>query len=137
MDIAPKMVAAARKKARKAHLKIDFHVASIDELPYPDESFHVVISSMMFHHLPLEIKKRGLREIRRVLKKEGRLFLSDFCSPHRITIPIMYLMFIWMSPTRHQLFGKLPTLMENVGFDDVKLVKKGFFLENYIATKRR
>jgi ubiquinone/menaquinone biosynthesis C-methylase UbiE len=43
-------------------------VASIDELPYGDGIFDAVISSLMFHHLPLRIKKRGLEEVYRVLK---------------------------------------------------------------------
>jgi ubiquinone/menaquinone biosynthesis C-methylase UbiE len=135
IDLAPKMIARAREKAGKAGLEIGFRIKSIDELPYPDMHFDVVISSMMFHHLPVDIKKKGLREVHRVLKKEGRFFLTDFCSPHWLTIPMMYLMFIWMPSTRYQLFGKLPALITETGFRDRKLVKKGFFLEYYIATK--
>lgn len=33
IDIAPKMISRARKKALKANLNIGFHIASIDELP--------------------------------------------------------------------------------------------------------
>jgi len=135
IDIAPKMVAEAQRKANTGDLKIGFRIASIDELPYPDECFDVVISSMMFHHLPIEIKKRGLEEVYRVLKKGGRFFLCDFCSPHYLTIPIMYLMFIWMSSTRYQLFGKLPKLIEESNFKTMKLLSKGFFLEYYLITK--
>ena len=135
VDIAPKMIAFAQQKAQKAHLKIGFQVASIDSLPYPDAVFDVVISSLMFHHLDIDIKKRGSTEIHRVLKKDGRFFLSDFCSAHWLTVPIMYLMHIWMPSTRYQLFGKLPALIKKTGFNEVKLVKKGFFLESYMITK--
>jgi len=135
IDIAPKMITKAQKKARESNLKISFRAASIDELPYPDGYFDVVVSSMMFHHLPVDTKKKGLKEIYRVLKKEGRFFLSDFCSPHSLTIPLMYLMFIWISSTRYQLFGKLPTLIKESGFGGVKLLKKGFFLEYYQISK--
>ena len=135
IDIAPKMITKAQKKARESNLKISFRAASIDELPYPDGYFDVVVSSMMFHPLPVDTKKKGLKEIYRVLKKEGRFFLSDFCSPHSLTIPLMYLMFIWISSTRYQLFGKLPTLIKESGFGDVKLLKKGFFLEYYQISK--
>jgi ubiquinone/menaquinone biosynthesis C-methylase UbiE len=84
---------------------------------------------------PVTVKKRGLEEIYRVLKKGGRFFLSDFCSPHYDTIPIMYLMFIWISSTRYQLFGKLPRLIEESNFATIKLPKKGLFLEYYLITK--
>ena len=39
--------------------QIDFRVASVDSLPFPDGSFDVATSTMMFHHLPVQIKERG------------------------------------------------------------------------------
>jgi ubiquinone/menaquinone biosynthesis C-methylase UbiE len=135
LDIAPKMIARAKEKARKADLDIGFHVASIDEVPFPDEYFHVVISSMMFHHLPIDMKRKGLREVHRVLRKGGKLFLTDFCSPYWLATPIMYLMHVWISATRYQLLGKLPGLIRETGFNEVRLLKKGFFLEYHLAAK--
>jgi len=135
IDIAPKMVAKARRKAEKAKLPINFGVASIDELPYGDGVFDAVISSMMFHHLPLTVKRSGLEEVYRVLKVGGRFFLCDFCSPRHLVFPIAYLMFIWTSSTRYQLFGRLPALLEASSFKGAKLLKKGMFLEYYLLLK--
>jgi len=132
IDIAPKMIAKARKKAEKAKLRINFRVASIDDLPYRDGVFDAVISSMMFHHLPLRVKGRGLEEAYRVLKTGGRFLLCDFCAPHGLVFPIAYLMFIWTASTRYQLFGKLPALLEASSFRGAKLVNKGIFLEYYL-----
>jgi ubiquinone/menaquinone biosynthesis C-methylase UbiE len=134
-DIAPGMISLAKQKAEKAKLKIDFKVASINELPCPDNYFDLVISSLMFHHLPVEIKKEGLEEIYRVLKEDGRFFLCDFCSPHILTIPLMYFMFIWIPSTRFQLLGKLPKLIKECKFKNVELIKKGALLECYLITK--
>ena len=135
VDLAPKMIAKAQSKARASNLEIGFQCASIDALPYPDEFFDAVISSFMFHHLPLELKPKGLEEVYRVLKKGGRFFLCDFCSPHYLTIPLMYIMLIWTASTRHQLFGKLPGMIEESSFGHSKLIKKGLFLEYYLMTK--
>lgn len=135
IDIAPKMIAKARKKAEKAKLPISFRVASIDELPYRDGVFDAVISSMMFHHLPLTVKGRGLEEVYRVLKTGGRFLLCDFCSPHPLVLPIAYMMFIWTSSTRYQLFGRLPALFQTSSFRGAKLVEKGIFLEHYLLLK--
>ena len=77
IDLAPGMIRLASEKAKRAGLKIDFQAASIDEIPYPDKSFDLVTSSMMFHHLPVKIKEKGLVEIHRVLKPWGRVFISD------------------------------------------------------------
>ena len=135
IDIAPRMVSKAQEKAKKANLDIAFEVASIGELPHPDEHFDVVISSLMFHHLPVEVKKRGLGEVRRVLKGDGRLLLCDFCSPHWLTVVPMYLMLVWAPYTRYQLFGKLPQLVRQSGFETMRLIKKGFFLEYYLISR--
>jgi ubiquinone/menaquinone biosynthesis C-methylase UbiE len=135
VDIAPRMITAARAKAARLNLDIGFRVASVDELPYRDGTFDVVLSSLMFHHLPVPIKKAGLREIYRVLKTDGRLLLSDFCSPHWLTVPLMGLLLVWMPGTRHQLFGQLPSLIRESGFRGVKLVKKGLMVSHYLVTK--
>jgi ubiquinone/menaquinone biosynthesis C-methylase UbiE len=135
IDIAAGMVSTARKKAEKTGLNIEFQVASVDELPYPDGSFDLVTSSLMFHHLPLEIKKKGLQEIHRVLKPEGRFFLSDFTTPHPLTAPLTFLLFLWTPSIRFQMFGKLPGLIEECGFAPPELVGRGVFLKYYLIHK--
>ncbi|HUT65722.1 MAG TPA: class I SAM-dependent methyltransferase [Spirochaetota bacterium] len=136
IDIAPAMIARAQQKADRAKLKIGFKAASIDELPYADNYFDLIISSMMFHHLPVEIKKKGLEEIYRVLKEKGRFFLCDFLTPGIIALPLMYLFFIWTSSTRYQLLGKLPGLIGECGFKSMELKRKNAFLEYYLITKK-
>lgn len=135
IDIAPKMVRTAKGKAAKYGLDIDFRCASITSLPFPDERFDVVISSLMFHHLPVSVKKEGLGEILRVMKRDGRFFLADFGAPHIIMAPLMLLLLIWMGSTRFQLLGKLPGLIREAGFSDLRRVKKGLFLDYSIARK--
>ncbi len=135
IDIAPKMITIAQQKARRSNLKINFRIASVNKLPFPDNFFDLVISSLMFHHLPLKVKKEGLEEIHRVLKKEGRLFLCDFGSPRILTLPLMYLILVWITSTRYQLFGRLPRLINECKFNHVELRKKGLFLEYYLITK--
>jgi len=135
IDLAPRMAAQARRKAAAAGLSIDFHVASVDALPFRRDTFHVVLSSLMLHHLPVAVKKGGLSEIHRVLKPGGRLFICDFCSPHILTFPLMAAMFIWTESTRFQFLGRLPALVRSSGFRDLRRVKKGLFMEYYLAVK--
>ncbi|MFQ5875774.1 MAG: class I SAM-dependent methyltransferase, partial [Dehalococcoidia bacterium] len=81
IDLAPKMVAHAQRQARKRGMKIDFRVASIADLPFPDGSFDVVTSSLMAHHLPRPIKQAGFAEVCRVLRPGGHFVLADFGPP--------------------------------------------------------
>ena len=47
----------------------------------------------------------------------------------------MYLMMLWSPHTRYQLFGKLPELLKQSGFETVRLLEKGLFLEYYLIGK--
>jgi ubiquinone/menaquinone biosynthesis C-methylase UbiE len=77
IDPGPEMIETARRKAVRSHVNVDFRVGVIEHLPYPDDSFDVVLSSLMMHHLPADLKPIGLAEIRRVLKPTGRLIIVD------------------------------------------------------------
>jgi ubiquinone/menaquinone biosynthesis C-methylase UbiE len=53
-------------------------VGVIEQLAFPDQTFDVVLSTLMMHHLPASLKRQGLAEIARVLKPGGRLVIADF-----------------------------------------------------------
>jgi ubiquinone/menaquinone biosynthesis C-methylase UbiE len=77
IDASPEMIAEARKNAARKGREVDFRVAAIEDLPFDDGEFDVVLSSFMLHHLPGDLKDRGLAEVRRVLKPGGRLLAVD------------------------------------------------------------
>jgi ubiquinone/menaquinone biosynthesis C-methylase UbiE len=78
IDISPKMIAVARRDAEMQGLAVDFRVGSITDLPYPDASFDVVITNIMYHHLDLAEKRQAVAEIARVLKPSGRYVSAEF-----------------------------------------------------------
>jgi ubiquinone/menaquinone biosynthesis C-methylase UbiE len=85
MDIEPAMIEQARRRASRKHSQAIFEIASIEQIPYPDNSFDVAISSLMYHHLTESQKTEGLRELKRVLKPDGRLLVIDL-NPSRRSI---------------------------------------------------
>ncbi|ADG73290.1 Methyltransferase type 11 [Cellulomonas flavigena DSM 20109] len=70
-------LARAARKARRRGTDVRLDLGYADALPYPDASVDVVLSSLMLHHLPEEVKVAALREARRVLRPGGRLHVLD------------------------------------------------------------
>jgi len=81
IDPAPRQIARAQAKARRqrrpAGVPVRLHLGAIEQLAFADQSFDVVLSTWMMHHLPDDLKEAGLLEIARVLKAGGRLVVVD------------------------------------------------------------
>jgi len=78
IDPGTQQIARAQAKAAQRHMPIEFQIGVIEHLPFPDQTFDVVLSTLMMHHLPPSLKRQGLAEITRVLKPGGRLVIADF-----------------------------------------------------------
>lgn len=58
--------------------RIELHTADMRQLPFADESFDVVVSSLAIHNVPGAAERaRAVREAARVLKKGGKLRIAD------------------------------------------------------------
>jgi ubiquinone/menaquinone biosynthesis C-methylase UbiE len=113
IDPSAQMIARARRKAERASLSVDFQPGVIEQLAFPDQSFDVVLSSMMMHQLPDDLKRQGLSEIARVLKPGGRLLVLDFKrSVHSGP---------WSSDIADQ-----PALMKEAGFSAIEMGETRF-----------
>ncbi len=79
-DITPEMLAEGRKlKAERGVANVEFREADVADLPFGDEAFDIVTCRRAAHHFP-DIA-RALREMRRVLKRTGRLVVDDRSVP--------------------------------------------------------
>jgi arsenite methyltransferase len=59
--------------------KIELHTADMKALPFSNQTFDVVLSSLAIHNIPDAAGRAlAIREITRVLKPKGRLMLADF-----------------------------------------------------------
>jgi len=131
IDPSPEMIGVARRKAAHQNLEIDFRVGVIEALPYPEASFDVVTSSLMIHHLPGDLKLRGLTETYRVLKPGGRLLIADFMRP---TASLLNRFFTALSLHHGLKFGieDLPELLKDVNFSQTTVLKERFSLIGFI-----
>ncbi|NQT61609.1 MAG: class I SAM-dependent methyltransferase [Candidatus Marinimicrobia bacterium] len=76
-DASPKMIHIARSKAEKSGLDVDFQVDLIENISHPDETFDVVMNSLVMHHLPGDLMIKGLNEFYRILKPGGSVYIVD------------------------------------------------------------
>jgi ubiquinone/menaquinone biosynthesis C-methylase UbiE len=123
IDPAPEMVELARRKAAQAGVTVRFEVGVIETLPYPPDHFDVVLSSLMLHHLPDELKRRGLAEIHRVLKPAGRLVAVDFGATPREGIG--HLLCVLRLRTGWDHAERLRAMLGDAGFDVVEIGSTG------------
>lgn len=79
LDLAAHMAKRARQQASRAGLRGQdlWPQADGHRLPFPDDSFQMVISSFALHHW--EDPLRVLNEIARVLAPGGRYYVADLC----------------------------------------------------------
>ncbi|MGO9119545.1 MAG: class I SAM-dependent methyltransferase [Desulfomonilaceae bacterium] len=85
IDLAPGMLELARSRAEDMGLNnISFQEADAEHLPFPDDSFDVVLCHLGLIHFT--DRMRALQEMKRVLKFEGRLVLSVWSTPDRTAV---------------------------------------------------
>lgn len=74
MDIDKESIDHAAKKYTKPNLQ--YLLGSIDKLPFEDGTIDIIISFETIEHVDESIQKSFLKEIKRVLKKDGLLIMS-------------------------------------------------------------
>src|SRR5687768_8565745 len=137
IDPAPEMIAVARRKTKRAGIEINFRVGVIESLPFPDETFDVVTSSLMMHHLPEHLQVKGLAEIWRTLKPGGRILIADMRRPSGSALKRFFTSLVLHHGHGVQ-FGieDLPKLLREAGFEDVEQLDDHFLVIGFVrATK--
>lgn len=85
--------AAAQMASQKHGIPMQVEVAPAEALPYPDQHFDHVVSSLVF--CSVTDPHQALSEIRRVLKADGVLHMVEHVRPQN---PLAAQMAAWMTP---------------------------------------
>ncbi len=79
IDSSLEILTLAEEKIRKRHVEnITLRQMSAEDMQFPDRSFDVVMISFGLHELGDDVIMTALKEMRRVLRRGGNLFVVDY-----------------------------------------------------------
>lgn len=120
LDGDPKVLEIARSKAATAGVNLAFDYGMAYQLPYPDGSFDRVLSSLVFHHLVSEDKRRTIGEVYRVLQPGGEFHIVDFGIPRGLYGKLVSPFMKRLEQASDNVSGLLPVMMRDAGFEQVE-----------------
>jgi ubiquinone/menaquinone biosynthesis C-methylase UbiE len=118
IDVISGMIEFSQRKAAQANEEVTFQLGSIDDIPFPDDQFDVVMCSFMIFHMSEAVRRKGIAEIQRVLKPHGSLLVLDLALPEQ-GLPRAMAKTLLGFMINHDLRELLP-LMEAAGFSDLE-----------------
>lgn len=130
-DAAPEMIERARQKARRSGVDVDFKPGLAEAISFPDNTFDLVMNSLMVHHLPGDLKSKAFAEMYRVLKPGGRLLIIDFEPPKGGLLKTVLTILLGDMTSIDNTH--IPPLVSAAGFQNVKLGPSGSRLASAIT----
>jgi demethylmenaquinone methyltransferase/2-methoxy-6-polyprenyl-1,4-benzoquinol methylase/phosphoethanolamine N-methyltransferase len=112
-------LAIARGKLAADGLRGELVPGRAEALPFEAESFDLVVSSLMLHHLPTATKRRALSEWRRVVAPGGSLVLFDLGVPRNALLRVILwpLRFRVLEEQADNFRGLVPELVRQARFE--------------------
>lgn len=120
IDVDGKILEIAREKGGSV---IQLQQYDGSHIPFAENTFDKIISSLVFHHIPTTNKKVVLRELYRILRPGRELHIADFGKAKNLYTKLAFGIFRRMDGeenTRVNSRGLLPDYIQNAGFRNVE-----------------
>ena len=124
VDGDPAILEIARRKALASGTDVQWDRGFAQDLPYPDESFDVAVSSLVLHHLSHEDKVRALLEVHRVLRPRSLFALVEFTRPRGVLMTALSRVSELLEETEDGVEGRLPAMLRDAGFEAGREVER-------------
>jgi ubiquinone/menaquinone biosynthesis C-methylase UbiE len=112
---------------RKSNVR--FGVAYAQHLPFPDQYFDIVSTTLALHEKDEELRKLVFSEIKRVVKKNGRIIVADFNCP----LPFMgFLVRIIERMAGEHHYNSFKNYLSLGGLNSLEIKEKSFAVNNII-----
>lgn len=127
LDVSSSLLGRAKvAKLKSTQNNVEFILADAEKIPYRDEVFDVVISNCVVNLIPRKLDV--FREISRVVKKGGRLCLSDIITVGELGEEIRENTKFWAACVSGAVEeSKYIAYIESAGFTDIKVLSRKVF----------
>jgi ubiquinone/menaquinone biosynthesis C-methylase UbiE len=88
-------------------------------IPFSDSYFDKVLTSLAIHHIKSENKILIFKEIRRALKRTGKVYILDFTKPKDMYSVFVTSILKHIEPIHDNIEEKIPGILSESGFTDI------------------
>jgi SAM-dependent methyltransferase len=121
LDADPDALAIGRRKVAAAGVDVELREGLAFAPPFPAGSFDRIVSSLLFHHLSPDAKRRTLGAVRELLAPGGELHVLDWGKAQNLLMRAAFLgvqLLDGFPNTLDNVRGRLPLLIEEAGLVD-------------------
>ncbi|MBN1613793.1 MAG: methyltransferase domain-containing protein [Deltaproteobacteria bacterium] len=125
VDISGPSIESAGRRLR--YTKAGFLLASAADLPFSSGTFEKCVVSFGMHHMPMQERTKSLKEMHRILVREGKLYIFDYRLPENCIKKLAAIAYTHLDSSkeayRMMISGSLFSEIEDAGFE---IVRQGF-----------
>jgi Methylase involved in ubiquinone/menaquinone biosynthesis len=108
IDLSKEMLHIANKKIKKQGLNnINLYQMDATETKFSDNTFNVVIISLVLHEVPQELADKILLEAKRILKPDGKLQVLEWEAPQSLLQRILFYPIRKLEPKGFETFLRM------------------------------
>lgn len=105
VDLSRNMLQVAKRKIEKAGIdNIKLYEMDATQMPFASESFDKILLSLVLHEMDENLRGKIIREAERVLKKDGRIILTEWERSPRLSRRLLFMPIHLLEPKPYREF---------------------------------